>query len=1184
MRNKFVALILGTIVILAFAGLGITQPNSSVARRIFAVFSNPSICSENSVYYNMISHRMLVCRNNNSLGTVAFVGEGTGLSSLNGLLVSDQFLLTGTSGTDFNIVSSGTNHTFNIPTASATNRGLLSAANWTTFNSKQAALGFTPENVANKGATNGYASLSSGKVPLIQISEVLSVTNLTDYAGTSGSGTTAIKATITGLATNDCLKWSGTDWTNSASCGSGGGLSDPGTDGILVRNGLNNTLARNLAGASSKIAVTNGDGVAGNPTINIGTDVFDKTLSATLTNLSAPSTPASGFSTLWASSTDKVLKLIDDAGNTSVTIRPNTCTGTDKVSSITSAGVVVCTADQGGGGSGVLTINALTATDQTMVDVDDTNVTLNIGSVTSTHTFTIGWTGTLAAGRLNSNVVQAVTNDTNVTGSISAQNLTLGWTGTLAKARTLATTVYTDQANTFGQFNNKFQAGGWFQLLDPLDNTKIVNFELNNITAGTTRTVTIANAGSVTVIPDAGASNNFLTGITTGGVITKAQPAFSNISGNIADAQVPNNITIDSATTATTANSGDSATAFFPSGVLETAIGGTEVSSSGSAGNVLQSNGSVWTSSAVDFNELTGTATDAQIPNTITIDTATTATLGDSATAFFSSGIIEADRLGTSGGAGKFLRYDNVWVAIAGGGDALVANPLSQFASTTSLQFLGVISNETGSGLVVANDTPTLIGPIISNNATLPTAALGKLAVDTDDNKLYYASDGTTWGEVFVAGLSLVNLASNVTGTLPVANGGTGQTTAIAAFNSLDPLTTKGDVLTHNGTDSIRVAVGTNGLCLKANSAQSSGLEWGTCGSGTGDVVGPSSATDNAIVRFDSTTGKLVQNSVVTVADTTGDISSPGNISLGVGGSVAGNIEFTQGTAPSLGTTAVTLYAPTSVTSYAIVFPTAAASGIPHYSNSSNIITMTISAISLTADITGTLAVGNGGSGATTLTGILKGNGTSAFTSATAGTDYTSPSSTESFTNKTFDAEASGNLFTIPRKFYLDAAACLGTSAALNWDTPTSSAPTASCTGTTTTVGAADFVDASTTGFIRKVRLPATWVGTVDIVLEWFANSASSNSVRWQVSTGCVADSEAISTGPSYNTASASNTAYTGTANQRKSTTFTGVAITNCAAGETMFIKTERVGGDAGDSLAATAELLGAEVTIRVAE
>jgi len=38
--------------------------------------------------------------------------------------------------------------------------------------------------------------------------------------------------------------------------------------------------------------------------------------------------------------------------------------------------------------------------------------------------------------------------------------------------------------------------------------------------------------------------------------------------------------------------------------------------------------------------------------------------------------------------------------------------------------------------------------------------------------------------------------------------------------------------------------------------------------SGFGDVIGPASSTDNAIARFDSTTGKLLQNSVVTVGDT----------------------------------------------------------------------------------------------------------------------------------------------------------------------------------------------------------------------------------------------------------------------------------------------------------------------------
>jgi hypothetical protein len=46
-------------------------------------------------------------------------------------------------------------------------------------------------------------------------------------------------------------------------------------------------------------------------------------------------------------------------------------------------------------------------------------------------------------------------------------------------------------------------------------------------------------------------------------------------------------------------------------------------------------------------------------------------------------------------------------------------------------------------------------------------------------------------------------------------------------------------------------------------------------------------------------------------------------------------------------------------------------------------------------------AVSAGGTGVGTLTGIVKGNGTSAFSAATAGTDYVTPTGTETLTNKT---------------------------------------------------------------------------------------------------------------------------------------------------------------------------------------
>ncbi len=63
------------------------------------------------------------------------------------------------------------------------------------------------------------------------------------------------------------------------------------------------------------------------------------------------------------------------------------------------------------------------------------------------------------------------------------------------------------------------------------------------------------------------------------------------------------------------------------------------------------------------------------------------------------TGVLPHGNLGTGGGgATKFLREDSTFQTISGGGDALVANPLSQFAATTSAQLRGVLSDEVGGG------------------------------------------------------------------------------------------------------------------------------------------------------------------------------------------------------------------------------------------------------------------------------------------------------------------------------------------------------------------------------------------------------------------------------------------------------------------------------------------------------
>jgi len=65
------------------------------------------------------------------------------------------------------------------------------------------------------------------------------------------------------------------------------------------------------------------------------------------------------------------------------------------------------------------------------------------------------------------------------------------------------------------------------------------------------------------------------------------------------------------------------------------------------------------------------------------------------------------------------------------------------------------------------------------------------------------------------------------------------------------------------------------GLYWKPDDA---GLEVNVAAAGSGDVVGPGSSTDNALVRMDGATGNVVKNSTVTVSDT-GDMAGVVNLS-----------------------------------------------------------------------------------------------------------------------------------------------------------------------------------------------------------------------------------------------------------------------------------------------------------------
>jgi hypothetical protein len=166
------------------------------------------------------------------------------------------------------------------------------------------------------------------------------------------------------------------------------------------------------------------------------------------------------------------------------------------------------------------------------------------------------------------------------------------------------------------------------------------------------------------------------------------------------------------------------------------------------------------------------------------------------------NGVIPPANLGTGTSiTTKYLRGDGTWQTISGGGDALTTNTLAQFASTTSAQLAGVLSDENGTGKAIfsagtlavastktltASNTITLTATdgstlAIGGGGTLGTAAYTASsayevpltfsgALSRSVNTITIASASVT--NAMLAGS--IDLTTKVTGILPVANGGTG--------------------------------------------------------------------------------------------------------------------------------------------------------------------------------------------------------------------------------------------------------------------------------------------------------------------------------------------------------------------------------------------------------------------------
>jgi hypothetical protein len=154
------------------------------------------------------------------------------------------------------------------------------------------------------------------------------------------------------------------------------------------------------------------------------------------------------------------------------------------------------------------------------------------------------------------------------------------------------------------------------------------------------------------------------------------------------------------------------------------------------------------------------------------------------------------------------------------------SNTLTSIAYSSLVLTNSIVNADIAAGAAIAYSKLSLVGAIL--NADLAgNIARSKLAAGSADHVVINDGSG--------------NLSSE--SQLAISRGGTGQSTQTAAFDALSPTTTKGDIIVSNGTDNIRLPVGTNSQVLAADSAQASGLIWTN-----------SAVADNSITEFKLTT------------------------------------------------------------------------------------------------------------------------------------------------------------------------------------------------------------------------------------------------------------------------------------------------------------------------------------------
>jgi hypothetical protein len=747
----------------------------------------------------------------NGSGAITISTTGAGITNLNGVAASYQSLAVGSSGTDFAIVSTGSSHTFNIPDASATNRGLITTGTQTI------------------AGTKTFSSTITGSI-----------------TGSAGSATTATTAGASG------------QWIAPITFSLGGDLS-----GSVTFSGSGNTTLTATIGANS---VALGTDTTGN---------YAGSVSASGTGISIIGSAGEGtdftvVSNATATNTVSTIVSRDSSGNFSAgTITATTFSG--NATTATSAGTAGTATNAGSAGTSVSAGTAGTATNAgsagTSVSAGTAGTATNAGSAGTS--VTAGSAGT-ATNSANTNVVLDTTSTIYITGSRS--NASIGSTpvyvlsGVSALGNTVTATTFSGNATTAttaGSAGTAVNAGSAGSATTATN----AGSAGTSVSAGTAGTAT--NAGSAGTSVSAGTAGT-ATNAGTAGTATNAGSAGTSVTaGSAGTATNAANVNVVLDTTSTIYLSGSRSNAsigstpvYILSGVsalgntlTATTFSGnaTTATTAGAAGTAVNA-GSAGTSVSAGT---AGTATNAGSAGSATTATnagsaGTSVTAGSAGTAVNAGSATTATNSGTAGTA-------------TNAGTAGTATNAGSAGTSVTAGSAGTANNSANTNVVLDTATTIYLTGSRSNasiGATPVYVLSGVSALGNTITATTFSGNATTATTAGSAGTA-VNAGNAGSATTATSAGTAGTATNAGSAGTSVTAGSAGTAVNSGSAGSATTAIsaGTAGTATNAGSAGTS-VTAGSAGTAT------NSANTNVVLDTTSTIYLTGSRSNASIAST----------------------------------------------------------------------------------------------------------------------------------------------------------------------------------------------------------------------------------------------------------------------------------------------------------------------------